>query len=109
MTPEEHDLLVQARDNTLFIRRLAEHLGIGVPVEPGEPWADALAQRLAELLARAAGEPIAAPGGGGVQPDPADGGGDGGIRGLEDDLAPAGASGGVDDREIPTEFEPVGD
>jgi D-alanyl-D-alanine carboxypeptidase len=109
VTPEEHDLLVQARDNTLFIRRLAEHLDIGVPVEPGEPWADALALRLAELLARAAGEPIAAPGGGGVEPDPADGGGDGGTRGLEDDLEPAGASGGADDREIPTEFEPVGD
>jgi hypothetical protein len=106
VTPEEHDLLVQARDNTVFIRRLAEHLRIGVPVEPGEPWADALARRLADLLARAAGEQ--------VQPA---GGGSGGTRGLEDEFEPAGDDGGSateadgedGEREIPTEFEPVGD
>jgi hypothetical protein len=102
LTPEEHDLLVQARENTMFIRRLAEHLGIGVPVEPGQPWADALATRVAGLLAKAAGEPVPS---------------DGGTRGLEDDLEPAGPGsppGEADEdedgeREIPTEFEPVGD
>jgi hypothetical protein len=100
LTPEEHDLLVQARENSMFIRRLAEHLDIGVPVEPGQPWADALATRVAGLLAKAAGEPSPM-------------GGD--TRGLEDDLEPAGPGFGDADegedgeREIPTEFEPIGD
>lgn len=61
LTPEEHALLVEARDNSLYVPRLADELRkLGHPIppaKPGEPWASALAKAVAAAIGPPASPP----------------------------------------------------